>query len=115
VVNTRRDYTSLCGAQADKYGLLPPDLRQLPYYYYRRNSTPPRDDLMEVDNEVKSNSNKFDDMLIGCLNKKTSYILTDLQEGRLYYFNVFLKDVITNLSYPYVRTTLKYKVPKVLV
>ncbi|CAG7725785.1 unnamed protein product [Allacma fusca] len=52
------------------------------------------------------------DIIIGCVNKKTNYILHSLQEGKLYYFNVFIKDSSTNLTYPYVRTTLKYRTPK---
>ena len=53
------------------------------------------------------------DITIGCVNKKTNYIVHNLTEGKLYYFNVFIKDASTNLTYPYVRTTMKYRVPKV--
>lgn len=113
VVNTRRDYNSLCGATGDKYGVLPPDLRHLPIYpYYPEQKNPGLDSENAV---VKTHpKGPDDDIFVGCIRRKTNYILTDLQEGRLYYFNVFVKDVETELSYPYVRTLLKYRTPKVL-
>lgn len=159
VVNMRRDYSTLCEAQGDKYGILPPNLMDLPYYIYQSpeisissssessitcnpaitatNSLEDEESSTTFPSSSSSSSEEYindepklttkmpnqifktyykdenDDFIIGCIGQRTNYILTDLKEGRLYYFNVFMRDLLTNLTYPYVRTTLKYRTPKV--
>jgi len=46
---------------------------------------------------------------VGCVKKKTSYTLSDLEHGKVYHFNLFAVNKRTNLSFPYGRTTLKYE------
>ena len=46
---------------------------------------------------------------VGCVKKKTSYTLSDLEHGKVYHFNLFAVNKRTNLSIPYGRTTLKYE------
>jgi hypothetical protein len=149
VVNTRRDYSSLCSASGERFGVLPPDLMHVAYYgpssennnvvmidaenvkqfdeKYFSNDEPSHIQPAKSRNHLRHQRHKqrdaeafgrktratHDDIVIGCVNKKTNYILNNLHQGRLYYFNVFLRDLSTNVSYPYLRTTLKYETPKV--
>jgi len=128
VINTRRDYASLCGATGDKFGFLPPDLRHLPIYpYYSEESQPGpleggqgepeggqgQTSSVGIGGMIQGRTKSSDDIVVGCLRKRTNYILSNLHEGVLYYVNIFVKDVATGLSYPYVRTMLKYTTPTV--
>lgn len=157
VVNTRRDYTSLCAASGERYGVLPPDLMHVVYYgsetytgeessvwneperYLMDQAVPYSNLTMGPMNhhEYRNSRNghklrhsqhhlKYDkskikreagythkDIIIGCVGKRTNYILNNLHDGMLYYVNVFVRDMLTNVSYPYVRTTTKYRLPKV--
>jgi len=125
VINTRRDYPTLCGAKGERFGVLPPDLMHVSYYYpeivLSDNLGASGDDSYYSFRKRRHHRQTMDqgkklhkDIIIGCVNKKTKYIVNDLEERRLYYLNVFVKDTSTNLTYPYVRTTLKYTVPKVM-
>lgn len=155
VVNTRRDYTSLCSASGERYGVLPPDLMHVVYYgssfdnnfgeengiwnepnkYFMEQAVPyanstrlGHEDYQRLShhqrhqrrirhdrNKIKrATSNTHKDIIIGCVGRKTNYILNNLYDGMLYYVNVFVRDSLTNISYPYVRTTTKYRIPKVI-
>lgn len=46
---------------------------------------------------------------VGCVGRKTSYTVSNLEHGKVYHFNLFAVNRRTNLSFPYGRTTLKYE------
>ncbi|ODM89023.1 Protein NDNF [Orchesella cincta] len=149
VVNTRRDYTSLCAASGERYGVLPPDLMHVVYYgsetyfgeesssntwnepnrYFMDQAVPFSNSTLGLRNnqqhlrhqhKLRHDRNKIKratsythkDIIIGCVGKKTNYILNNLRDGMLYYVNVFVRDMSTNISYPFVRTTMKYRIPR---
>jgi len=140
VLNTKRDFSSLCSATGERFGVLPPDLMHVAYYgsssesnigtMFDSSYSPYFEEKYYVNDQgisrrirhssrIGPGSRKKtraaqEDLVIGCVNKKTDYILSNLHSGRLYYFNVFIRDASTNVSYPYLRTTLKYELRKVI-
>ena len=46
---------------------------------------------------------------VGCVGRKTSFTVSNLEHGKVYHFNLFAVNKRTNLSFPYGRTTLKYE------
>lgn len=148
VVNTRRDYSSLCAASGERFGVLPPDLMHVVYYGSSGVESDFGDETVmwnngaastlimnEAGNNFTGSSSHFHlhkhrhnhsrskikratkhtrkDIIIGCIGRKTNYILHNLHDGMLYFVNVFVRDMMTNVSYPYVRTTTKYRLPRV--
>ena len=45
---------------------------------------------------------------IGCVGAKLSYTLDNLEHGKVYYFNLFAIDRVTNFTFAYGNATLKY-------
>lgn len=114
VVNTRRDYSSLCSASGERFGVLPPDLMHVTYYGSGHRHRHGHGEG-QGHSQGQGQPGQGHDLVIGCTGKRTNYILDALEEGVLYYFNVFVRDTSTNVSLPYVATTLKYYTPKVSV
>jgi hypothetical protein len=120
VVNTRRYYSTLCEAQGERNGVSPPDTSNAAGFNF------PREQAEAHKNELASKAARLnashlgrgsggaggklhEDIVVGCVKKKTSYTLSDLEHGKVYHFNLFAVNKRTNLSIPYGRTTLKYE------
>ncbi|XP_068082626.1 protein NDNF [Anabrus simplex] len=120
VVNTRRYYSTLCEARGERYGVIPPDASNRSGFNF------PHEQMVVQKLEVAQKADRLnasrlgrgsgagtgtihEDIVIGCVGRKTQYTLCDLEHGKVYHFNLFAVNKRTNLSFPYGSTTLKYE------
>ncbi|CAH1964724.1 unnamed protein product [Acanthoscelides obtectus] len=93
VVHDQKTYGSLCAAQADKFGILPPVSRPV-----AASQT-----VISWQPSTQNHSTRTDDTfpIIGCVGRSTQYTTLNLKQGKNYYFQVFATDGQNNFTYPY--------------
>ncbi|VEN63532.1 unnamed protein product [Callosobruchus maculatus] len=92
VVHDQRNYGSLCAAQADKFGDLPPTNRPVA-------ASQTVIDWHPINNVYP---------IIACVGRSTQYTTLNLKQGKNYYFEVFATDRQNNFTYPYASTSIVF-------
>ncbi|KAJ9579506.1 hypothetical protein L9F63_004825 [Diploptera punctata] len=120
VVNTRRYYSTLCEAQGERSGVSPPDFSHASGFNFPREQAEAHKTEL-ASKAARLNASRLgrgsggaggpmhEDIVIGCVGRKTSFTVSNLEHGKVYHFNLFAVNKRTNLSFPYGRTTLKYE------
>ncbi|XP_045477540.1 protein NDNF-like [Harmonia axyridis] len=94
VISTKKQFNSLCSAQASRLEL-PPSQNQI----NRRETTTEIQTLNRW--RSKDKYTEETDPMIACTGKKTQYTISNLKEGKMYYYNLFAINKQSNLTYPY--------------
>ncbi|PSN56010.1 hypothetical protein C0J52_13710 [Blattella germanica] len=120
VVNTRRYYSTLCEAQGERNGVSPPDVSHAAGFNFPREQAEAHKSEL-ASKAARLNASRLgrgsggaggqlhEDIVVGCVGRKTSFTVSNLEHGKVYHFNLFAVNKRTNLSFPYGRTTLKYE------
>lgn len=116
VVNPRRHYSTLCEARGERYGVTPPQSGSPGFNFPRDIVGAHKAGL--ANKAARLNSSRLgrgsgaethEDIVVGCVGRKTQYTLCHLQPGKVYHLNLFAVNRRTNLSFSYGSTTLKYE------
>nr|CAH7722945.1 unnamed protein product [Callosobruchus chinensis] len=92
VVHDQRNYGSLCAAQADKFGSLPPANRP----------------VAASQTVIDWHPTNYVYPIIACVGRSTQYTTLNLKQGKNYYFEVFATDKQNNFTYPYASASLVF-------
>ncbi|XP_044760433.1 protein NDNF-like isoform X2 [Coccinella septempunctata] len=95
VISTEKHFNSLCAAQASRFELPPPQNQK-----NVRESTSAVRTMENWRGSLDKYTEQIDPM-ISCLGKKTQYTISNLKEGKTYYYNLFAINKQSNLTYPY--------------
>ncbi|XP_019865405.2 protein NDNF [Aethina tumida] len=98
VVSSKKNHKSLCNAQVERYG---PDFMKQSRLPAAASQT-----IINWQPDAKTTDNQ--DPAIVCVNKKTQYTVSNLNQGVTYYFDVFAINHQSNLTYPQGSTSLKF-------
>ncbi|GLV39504.1 nord [Carabus blaptoides fortunei] len=101
VISQKRNYSSLCEALEDRFGIFPPEVN-LP------DLIKPKTKSLEKENIWDKSKGSKKDPMINCVGSQTQYTLNNLEHGKVYHFNLFATNLQSNLSYPYGSAVLRF-------